>query len=235
MEIKSKICSKCDIEKDLGDFPKQKNGYLGRRSNCKECVKIQLEKWKKKNPNYNKNYRLKNKKQINKNSLKYYNNNKEKHKKYSSKYSKINSEKLNEYGKEYYKNNKTDLNEYGKEYYKNNKNKFRQYARNRYKKTNELAAIKWMRNFLYRTEKHGFNKSKMNTIMEFGYTPKQLILRIECQFKEGMSWDNRSEWHIDHKKPISKFNKNMNPRIINMLCNLQPLWKNENLGKSNIF
>ncbi|MDA3778712.1 MAG: hypothetical protein PF487_00525, partial [Bacteroidales bacterium] len=140
--------------------------------------------------------------------------------KYSSEYSKINSEKLNEYGKEYYKNNK---------------NKFRQYARNRYKKNNELAAIKWMRNFLYRTEQYGFNKIKMNTIIEFGYTPKQLIQRIECQFKDGMSWNNRKEWHIDHKKPISKFNEETNPRTINMLCNLQPIWKHDNLSKSNKF
>lgn len=125
--------------------------------------------------------------------------------------------------------------EYMKAWRNNNKEKCREYARNRYKKNLELSTIKWMRNFLYRTEKMGFNKNYLNTIMEFGYTPKQLIQRIECQFKEGMSWNNRSEWHIDHKKPISKFIKGTNPRIINMLSNLQPIWKHENLSKGNKF
>ena len=115
----------------------------------------------------------------------------------------------------------------------NNKEKCRNYARNRYKKNLELAAIKWMRNFLYRTEKQGFKKIKMNTIMEFGYTPKQLIDRIECQFKEGMSWENRKEWHIDHIKPISKFQKNTSPKMINILSNLRPIWAKENLSKGN--
>lgn len=117
----------------------------------------------------------------------------------------------------------------------NNKDKCREYSRNRYKKNIEFASIKWMRNFLYRTEKFGFNKTKMNTIMEFGYTPKQLIQRIECQFKDGMSWNNRNEWHIDHKKPISTFNVNTSPQTINMLSNLQPMWKRDNLSKSNKF
>jgi len=123
--------------------------------------------------------------------------------------------------------------EYRKAWRNNNKEKCRAYTRNRNKKTLELSAIKWMRNFLYRTEKQGFNKTKLNTITEFGYTPKQLINRIECQFKEGMSWNNRKEWHIDHKKPISAFTEGTSPRIINMLCNLQPIWANENLSKSN--
>jgi hypothetical protein len=92
-----------------------------------------------------------------------------------------------------------------------------------------------MRNFLYRTKKLGFKKNSMNTITEFGYTPKRLIQRIKCQFKDGMSWNNRNKWHIDHKKPISAFKEGTSPRIINMLCNLQPIWKYENLSKGDKF
>jgi len=235
IEISRKTCSKCLIEKDLEEFYKQKDGYLGRRANCKECSRKQMKKWKEDNPEYCKEYSKKNRQIFRKSSLKYYNKNKEKCNAYGREYYKNNSKRLNEYGREYYKKNAKDLNEYGQEWRKNNQEKCRQYARNRYKKNLELASIKWMRNFLYRTEKHGFNKTKMNTIVEFGYTPKQLIQRIECQFKEGMSWNNRDEWHIDHKKPISKFDKGTSPRIINMLCNLQPIWKLENLNKKNKF
>jgi hypothetical protein len=88
-----------------------------------------------------------------------------------------------------------------------------------------------MRNFLYRTEQQGFKKTKLNTITEFGYTPEQLIKRIECQFQDGMSWSNRKEWHIDHRKPISMFIEGTSPRIINMLCNLKPVWAKDNLSK----
>jgi ribosome-binding protein aMBF1 (putative translation factor) len=37
-----------------------------------------------------------------------------------------------------------------------------------------------------------------------GCTFEQFKLHIEHQFTVGMSWDNRSEWHIDHKIPLSK-------------------------------
>jgi hypothetical protein len=118
---------------------------------------------------------------------------------------------------------------------KNNREKCRAYTRNRNHKNLQLSAIKWMRNFLYRTEQQGFLKTKLNTITEFGYTPEQLIQRIEYQFKEGMLWSNRKEWHIDHKKPISLFKSGTNPKIINMLCNLQPIWKKDNLSKGSKF
>lgn len=70
-----------------------------------------------------------------------------------------------------------------------------------------------------------------------GYTFEQLQKRIEVQFRDGMSWDNYGEWHIDHKKPIKRFidQGEDNPRIINSLCNLQPLWKEDNLKKGATF
>jgi excisionase family DNA binding protein len=123
--------------------------------------------------------------------------------------------------------------EYMKAWRNNNREKCREYTRNRNHKNLQLSAIKWMRNFLYRTEQQGFLKTKLNTITEFGYTPKQLIQRIECQFKEGMLWSNRKEWHIDHKKPIFLFKLGTSPKTINMLCNLQPIWKKNNLSKGS--
>ena len=56
---------------------------------------------------------------------------------------------------------------------------------------------------------------------------------LENQFKEGMTWHNRSEWHIDHIVPLSSAN---NEEELYKLChytNLQPLWAEENLKKSN--
>ena len=58
---------------------------------------------------------------------------------------------------------------------------------------------------------------------------------MECQFKDGMSWENYGKWEIDHKKPISKFDKDSDIRLINALCNLQPLWKSDNRSKGSKF
>jgi hypothetical protein len=47
-----------------------------------------------------------------------------------------------------------------------------------------------------------------------------------------MSWDNYGQWHIDHIRPISSF-KQEEWEQINHYTNLQPLWAEDNLKKSN--
>jgi len=66
-----------------------------------------------------------------------------------------------------------------------------------------------------------------------GYSSSDLVRNIESKFSEGMTWDNYGEWHIDHKKPISAFIQEgiTDPKVINALDNLQPLWAIENLKK----
>jgi hypothetical protein len=92
-----------------------------------------------------------------------------------------------------------------------------------------------LRDILRRCFKHkGISKNK-KTFELLGYNINKFRQRIECQFKEGMSWENYGEWEIDHKKPISKFDKSVEVRLINALCNLQPLWKKENRSKGNKF
>jgi len=68
-----------------------------------------------------------------------------------------------------------------------------------------------------------------------GCTGKELVVHLESQFEPGMSWDNRSEWHIDHIAPISSFNL-LDPEQrakASHYTNLQPLWAKENLQKGN--
>lgn len=94
---------------------------------------------------------------------------------------------------------------------------------------------KKMRYLLYRCVRFYDAEKSGNTFHQLGYTPEQLKQRIECQFKRGMSWDNygRDTWHIDHKKPVlAFFNQGVtDPRTINALANLQPLWAHENVSK----
>jgi hypothetical protein len=66
-----------------------------------------------------------------------------------------------------------------------------------------------------------------------GCQPEFLKEHLEKQFKEGMTWENRGEWHIDHIIPLSTAK---NEEELYKLChytNLQPLWAEENLKKSN--
>jgi hypothetical protein len=78
------------------------------------------------------------------------------------------------------------------------------------------------------------NKRKQKYIIEqLGYNTIELHNHLESLFKEGMTWDNYGEWEIDHKKPLSAFDKDALPSEVNALSNLQPLWKIENQQKYN--
>ena len=70
-----------------------------------------------------------------------------------------------------------------------------------------------------------------------GYTGHDLVAHLESQFKEGMSWENRSEWHIDHIRPISSFDYTSTEDESFKECwaleNLQPLWASENIIKGS--
>ena len=46
-----------------------------------------------------------------------------------------------------------------------------------------------------------------STIEMLGYSSLELKEHLEKLFVEGMTWENRVEWHIDHIKPISSFDK----------------------------
>ena len=69
------------------------------------------------------------------------------------------------------------------------------------------------------------------------YTPQKLIAHLESQFTDGMSWENRSEWHIDHIRPVSSYDFTTNTENTIKECwalnNLQPLWAFDNISKSD--
>lgn len=54
---------------------------------------------------------------------------------------------------------------------------------------------------------------------------------IESQFLPGMSWENRSEWHLDHKTPLASAKTEEDVIKLNHYTNLRPLWAKDNLTK----
>lgn len=81
-------------------------------------------------------------------------------------------------------------------------------------------------------------KTKNLKSLEYlGCSIEELKEHLEKQFTEGMSWENRGikGWEIDHIVPVSQFDLS-NEDDIHKCChytNLQPLWKIDNLKKSN--
>lgn len=68
-----------------------------------------------------------------------------------------------------------------------------------------------------------------------GCTVEFLRGHIESLFVDGMNWENRHLWHIDHIKPCSKFDltQEEEQRKCFHYTNLQPLWAKDNILKSN--
>jgi len=151
----------------------------------------------------------------------------------------VKSNKKYDYGKDYFKQhskkyreaNPVKAKKIAKSYRDNNKEKEKARV-NRFRiKNKELIA--WRR-LLTRTL-YVLNHEKKNgkTIELLGYSAIQLKIHLESLFTEGMSWDNYGEWHIDHKKPVSRFDKDTPMSVVNCLCNLQPLWAFDNISKGN--
>jgi hypothetical protein len=68
-----------------------------------------------------------------------------------------------------------------------------------------------------------------------GCSADALASWMERQFSDGMSWQNRSEWHIDHIIPCSAFDlrDEYQQRVAFHYTNLRPLWKSQNMRKSS--
>jgi hypothetical protein len=76
----------------------------------------------------------------------------------------------------------------------------------------------------------GFSK-KSKTARILGCSWDEFQIHIERQFLPGMSWDNRSKWHIDHIRPMAGATTEAEAIALNHFTNLRPLWAKKNLEK----
>jgi len=157
------------------------------------------------------------------------------------KYREKNKEKLSKKHKLWYENNKDKWDVYIKEYRENNIDKIRQikrdYERNRKARDPLYKLISNFRTAIYQVLKESNVEKNGHYFDILGYTPEELIIHLEKQFTEGMTWENYGEFHVDHKLPISSFNiKEIgDEEFMKCWCldNLQPMWGEENIRKSN--
>lgn len=216
--MEKKVCSKCKIEKDVCEFGNSKSSKDGLLYCCKECNKLRGKKyaqenykkvldtqkrWRKKNPEWVSN----------------------RYKKYRLE----NSEKVLEMNRNWYKNNP----EKKKIYRENYKPRKRERRKERRENDNVFNLVNRLR---CRLRKYliTLNITKKNRTFDIvGCTPEFLKEHLEKQFKDGMSWDNKNEWHIDHIIPLSSAKSEEELYQLCHYTNLQPLWAEENLRKGN--
>lgn len=66
-----------------------------------------------------------------------------------------------------------------------------------------------------------------------GCTQDELKQHLESKFTEGMTWENYGKWEIDHIIPLSSAVDINQMMTLSHYSNLQPLWKKDNIIKSN--
>lgn len=201
--METKVCSKCHVEKQLDDFNKCFRVKDGRKAECRECQKI-----------YSKNYRIVNKEKI---------------KEYNQKWNEDNQKYYLDYFNNYYRINYEKEKKRKNEWRKNNPDYANQYQKRRKKDDFLFNLICNMRNQINRISK----TNNTRTFDIVGCSPYDLKEHLEKQFVSGMTWENRNEWHIDHIIPLSSAQTEEELYKLCHYTNLQPLWAEENLKKSN--
>ena len=135
-----------------------------------------------------------------------------------------------------------------------NKNR---YQKNKLRRQNDPVFNSWWKSYDVDRKRKKENEDPMTGFIQImrqcvrksfkrnGYTKKSrahIILgtdwsvvksHMESLFKEGMTWNNHGEWHIDHIIPISSGKTEDEVVKLCHYSNLQPLWAEENLLKSN--
>jgi hypothetical protein len=250
--MEKKICNKCKEEKDICEFYRNPKNISGHRNTCKLCVNEKQKKYSKSNRE-NRNltqqmWREKNTEKVKEYRKKYYDENPEKYKLISKLYRNNHPEQVKLQNKKYYYNNPdyskkrildwiTKNYDYRIDYMKNwrliNKEKIKTYKNIKY---NNDVMYKLIHNV--RTRINGFlttkNITKNNkTFNIIGCNPQELKEYLEKQFVDGMTWENRCKWHIDHKIPLSSAKTEEEIYKLCHYTNLQPLWAKDNIKKSN--
>lgn len=226
-----------------------------RYSRCKEC---NLESYKKSRESAKKTYCKK--MEILKKDKEKYKDYKKKNKERLKKFTDENKDYKREYHKEYHKKNKTNekyinmREEYKKKnrerkiytdkiYREKSKDKMKEYRKTykcEHNKTPQKCII--CKPYSYLTElQRGRIHNAINgvkgkhTIEYLGCDNKELYNHLEKQFKDGMTWENKGEWHIDHIRPCASFNLELEEERIKCFhySNLQPLWASDNLSKGD--
>jgi len=220
----TKICKKCNTEKSVNDYHKDKSRKDGIYSWCKSCALKDKAKY------YNKNRidRIEKQKQWNLKNPEY------NHNRYIN-----NLDYFSQHNKNWYKEHQEEVKSSRKQIcstleYKINRNQKR---RERRKKDINYRLLENCRTCMHHALKN--NQKTGHTIELLMCSIEELKIYLESKFQLGMTWKNygygRDKWNIDHIIPCGFFN--MLSQAEQYMCfrwqNLQPMWQLENFSKGD--
>lgn len=202
----AKQCGKCKKMKTMGSFCKDNTHNDGLSSVCKECKNAYAKQYRIDKPEINRQWEANNRDKIKVNNAKYYQKNKERCFELSQQW-------------------KKDHPEQTKEHYRRHTKRYLSVPQNRLSRCVGCA----MRKCLSGLKNHRSWQALV------GYNLAELKVHLEKLFRNGMSWENYSKWHIDHIRPIASFDfitaEDEDFKKCWALENLQPLWARENFTK----
>ena len=224
--MKTKHCPRCNLDKNISEFSKDKNRPDGYRWMCKLCRK-------KENIIYRENhikYYQKHKDKICLNRKKYYQIHKEKELANNKKYALLNKEKIKKIKKQYKILNSDKVKQADKLYKSVHKEQRNNRDRIRRKYDIAFKMEIYIRNRIRRALK---GHKKPHGIKLLGCSVLFLEDYLKKQFTKGMTWKNYGKWHIDHIKPCCLFDLSKASEQLKFFhySNLQPLWARDNLKK----
>jgi hypothetical protein len=138
-----------------------------------------------------------------------------------------------EYIKEWREKNIDKVKSQQKIWYESNKENINKKERQKRKIDPAYKIKKNLRRRVNQTITRSYKKDK--TIELIGCSIYQLLQYLETKFKDGMTWNNYGKWHIDHIKPCASFDltDTQQQKECFNYTNLQPLWADDNIRKSD--
>ena len=219
-----KKCTKCGIEKEESEFYKSNESEDGLRSHCKQCHKACGSADYQKNRDLilerQKIYREQHKERVKACSSACYQKNRDLKLKKCKIYREQNKERVKACVSTYYQKNRDLIIEKTK-IYKEHRRKSDPVFYLRCKIQRSISLALQNKNYTKRSRTHEI----------LGCSFIEFKEHIEKQFVNGLSWENRHEWHIDRVIPISSAKTEEEVIRLNHYTNLQPLWAVDNLKK----
>lgn len=209
-----RTCLGCKVEKALEEFSRDKTLRTGFRARCKPCLaearKVYRQENRERYLTVQRAYRKS-----------------DKYKEVRRKYERSDNGKAS---RNKYRSNSPHHIEWRKAYRRTTE---RKQQRKLYSEQPHIKIRDTIRNRLRSALKGNYKKGM--GVDNLGCSISEFQLYLQGLFKEGMSWSNHGEWHIDHIVPLSAFNL-LDEEQVKIAChykNMQPLWWYDNLKKAD--
>jgi hypothetical protein len=161
----------------------------------------------------------------------------------SRKWRRENPKKYSSYQEQYYKDNKEKIIEYSLEWQKANPDKYKK-IRSEWDKRVKPQTIRYHNDLNFRLRK--LLRTRLlqsvktdakagSAVSDLGCSIEDFKKYLEAKFIIGMTWDNIGQWHLDHVVPLASFDLTDRAQFLKAChySNMQPLWKEDNLKKSD--